>query len=85
MARYQVTRHSDGINECGDQVLIFQHLQNASHGFTRTADNLTDFLTGNFDLHTVRVSHSVWLFCQIQQSLCNAARHVEERQVAHFL
>ncbi len=40
---------------CEDQVLIFQHFQNTTNGFAGAADDLADFLTGDFDLHPIRV------------------------------
>lgn len=76
--------NDDGFIVCGDQVLIFQYFQNVFYGFMRIVDNLINFLMGNFDLYIVWVSYSVWLFCQIQQSLCNVVCYVEECQVVYF-
>ena len=64
--------------------MIFQHFQDAANGFARASDNLTDFLAGNFNLHTVRVGHRIRLFCQVQQRLGDTTSHVEESEVAHF-
>ncbi len=36
----------DGFTVRGNQVLIFQHFQNTTNGFTRAADDLTNFLGG---------------------------------------
>ncbi|CSB85212.1 Uncharacterised protein [Vibrio cholerae] len=59
-----------------DQVLLFQHLQDAANGFARTANNLTDLLASDLDLHAVRVSHRIWLTRKVQQSLSDTARYV---------
>ena len=64
--------------------MIFQHFQDTAHGFAGTTYDLTDFLTGDFDLHTVWVGHRIRLFSQIQQSLGDTSGHVQECQVAHF-
>nr|CAA61608.1 ORF3 [Dickeya chrysanthemi] len=69
----------------GDQVLIFQHLQDTTDGFAGTADNLTDLLPGDLDLHAVRVGHGVRLLGQVEQGLRDTAGYVEEPQVADFL
>ncbi len=74
----------DGLTVCGDQILIFQHLQNTTNGLTGTANDLADFLAGDFNLHAVRVGHRVRLFRQIQQSLRDTTGNVEEGKVANF-
>src|SRR5574344_853131 len=75
----------DGFAVGGDQVLIFEHLQDATHGFAGAADDLANLLTGDLDLHAIRVSHGIRLVGQIQQGLSDPTGHVEEGQVADVL
>src|SRR6187551_335887 len=66
------------------QTLLFQSLEYAANHFAGAADNTANFLTGNFDLHSVRVSHCIWLFAEFQQSTCYATCYIEEGQVAYL-
>ena len=65
--------------------MIFQHFQDAANGLAGAADDLADFLTGNFNLHTVRMGHRIRLFSQVQQRLSDTTGNVKEGEVAHFL
>lgn len=60
------TVDDDSFTVRGDQVLIFQHFQDAANGLAGASDDLTNFLAGNFNLHTVRVGHRIRLFSQVQ-------------------
>lgn len=64
--------------------MIFQHLQNTTNGFTGAANDLANFLTSDLDLHTIWMSHGIWLFGQIQQGLSDTTGYVQECKVADF-
>ncbi len=74
----------DGFTVRGNQVLIFQHFQNTTNGFTRAADDLT-----NFRRVILICIPSGWVmasgcFAEVQQRLGDTARHVEEGQLPTF-
>ena len=66
------------------QALIFQGFKYAPNHFSRAAHNAANFLTGNFDLHAVWVSHSIWLFAQLKQCARYAAGYIQKGEVAYF-
>ncbi len=69
----------------GDELLLFQHLEDAADGFAGAADDLSDLLTGDLDLHAIRVGHGIRLFGQVEQGLGDPAGHIQEGEVADFL
>ena len=66
------------------QALFLQGLEHAADHLAGAADDAADFLTGDLDLHAVRMRHGVRLLAQVQQGAGHAAGNVEESQVAHL-
>lgn len=55
------TKHHNRFASHTDQPLLFKGLKHSSSHFTGAAYDASDFLTGNFDLHAIRVCHGIWL------------------------
>ena len=74
--------YHDGFSVCAYHILFFQHFQNTSYSFAGTTDNLTDFLPGDFDLHSIRMSHGVGLVGKVDKSTGNAPLNVKKCQIS---
>src|SRR3990167_6811155 len=69
--------HHHGFAFDVDQALFFQGLEHAADHLAGTADDATDLLAGDLDLHAIGVGHGVRLLAQIQQG----AGHTDRKSV----
>ena len=76
--------HDDGLAGGAQQTLLFEHLEHAAGHFARAADQARQLLAADLDLHAFGMRHRIRLAAQIHDGVGDAARDVDEREVAEL-
>src|SRR6185436_8360784 len=76
--------HDDGLAARPHEALVLEHLEHAAGHLARAADETRQLLSRNFDLHAVGMRHGVRLAAQIHDRVRDAARDVDECEIAEL-